>query len=139
VPRRVYRTVLEFSYIIRRSLVLRSNRVIAHLVHIGVIRGINTRVRLVILAQSSYQRAKGSSQLSRAEYSTRIRSCQSSYLLVGLVLVNTSETPLVETRPEEEVPAVLVGRKLAPEFFRVFAISTKVMDLRAEEEDLEEC
>jgi N-acetylmuramic acid 6-phosphate (MurNAc-6-P) etherase len=61
---------------------------------------------------------------------------------VGLVLVDASETPPVETRPEEEVLAVLAGRKSAPEFFRVFAMSAKVTDLGAEEEDpedLEEC
>jgi hypothetical protein len=58
---------------------------------------------------------------------------------VGLVLVNASETPLMETHLEEEVPAVLVGRKSAPKFFRVFTMSAKVTDLGAEEEDLEEC
>ena len=58
---------------------------------------------------------------------------------MGLVLVDMSETPLVETHSEEEVLAVLAGRKSAPEFFRVFIMSAKVMDLGAEEEELEEC
>jgi hypothetical protein len=67
-------TVLEFSRVVSRSLVLRLDEVIAHLVQVGVISGIDARVMLAILALSSCRRAKGSGWLSRAECSTSIRS-----------------------------------------------------------------
>jgi hypothetical protein len=54
MPYITYKTTLEFFYIIRRSLVLRFNKVIVYLIYISVIKGIKARVRLIILAQSSY-------------------------------------------------------------------------------------
>jgi hypothetical protein len=98
--------------VVSRSLVLRSDGVIAHPVRVGVISGIDARVMPAILALSSCRRAKGSSRLSRAECSTSIRSRRSSRFIVGLpvpiellVLVEARETPLdidVAPRPEEE-------------------------------------
>src|SRR5271169_4538778 len=126
VPRRTRMTVSEFSGVVSRSLVLRSDGVIAHPVRVGVISGIDARVMPAILAQSSCRRAKGSGRLSRAECSTGIRSRRSSRFLVGLlVLVGARETP---PDPEEEVSDALAERKSAPEFFRVFAISAKLTD-----------
>ena len=100
-----------------RSLVLRSDRVIAHLVRVGVISRIDARVMLAILALSSCRRVKGSSRLSRAECFTGIRSHRSSCFIVGLlvligllVLVEARETPLdidVAPRLEEEELGVL--------------------------------
>jgi hypothetical protein len=55
---RVLIKISEFSYIIRRSLVLRSDGVIAYLVRVGIIRGIIARVRPVIWVYSVYYRAK---------------------------------------------------------------------------------
>ena len=67
-------TILEFSRVVSRSIILRLDGVIAHLVWVGVISGIDARVMLAILAQSSCRRAKGSSWLSRADCSSGIRS-----------------------------------------------------------------
>jgi hypothetical protein len=123
--------------VVSRSLVLRLDKVIAHLVQVGVISGIDARVMLVILAHSSCQRANGSSRLSKAECSTSIRSRRSSRFLVGLpVPVEARETPPeldVVLRPEEGVLGVLAERKSTPEFFRVFAMSAKLTDFVAEE------
>jgi hypothetical protein len=111
--------------------------VIAYLVRVGVISGIDARVMPVILAQSSYRRAKGSSRLSRAECSTSIRSRQSSCFLIGLpVLVEARETPLeidVALLLEEEELGALAEQKSAPEFFRVFTMSVKLTDFAADE------
>jgi hypothetical protein len=80
--------------------------------------------------------------LSRAEYSTGIRSCRSSCFLVELLVL--VELPvLVEAReilpeidivpcPEEEELGALSEQKSAPEFFRVFAISAKLTDFAAD-------
>ena len=105
-------TISEFSRVVSRSLVLKSDRVIAHLVRVGVISRIDAKVMPAILALSSCRRAKGSGRLSRAECSTGIRSRRSSRFMVGLpvpvellVLVEARETPPeidVAPRPEEE-------------------------------------
>jgi hypothetical protein len=114
-----------------------------------VISGIDARVMPVILVQSSYRRVKGSSWLSRAECSTSIRSRWSSRFLVGLlvpielpVLVEARETPLeIDVAPhlEEEELGALAERKSAPEFFRVFTMSTKLTDFAVDEEGVVEC
>jgi hypothetical protein len=136
-------TILEFSRVVSRSLVLRLDGVIAHLVWVGVISGIDARVMPAILAQSSCRRAKGSSWLSRAECSTSIRSRWSSGFLVGLlVLVEARETPPeidVALLLEEEELGALAERKSAPEFFRVFAMSAKLTDFAADEGGAVEC
>jgi hypothetical protein len=131
-------TVSEFSRIVSRSLVLRSDKVIAYPVQVGIISRIDARVIPAILAQSSCRRAKGSGQLSRAECSTSIRSCRSSCFIVGLpvlvellVLVEAREVlPEIDVAPcpEEEELGTLAEYKSAPEFFRVFAISAKLTD-----------
>jgi hypothetical protein len=147
--RRTCITVLEFLGVVSRSLVLRSDKVIAYLVRVGIISGIDTRVMPAILAQSSYRRVKGSSRLSRVECSTSIRSRRSSYFLVGL-LVLVELLDLVEAREtllelniapylEEEELRTLVERKSTPKFFRVFAMSTKLTDFVANEEGTIEC
>jgi hypothetical protein len=41
---RTHMTISEFSKVVSRSLVLRLDRVIAHLVQVGIISGINARV-----------------------------------------------------------------------------------------------
>jgi hypothetical protein len=129
--------------VVSRSLVLRSDGVIAHPVRVGVISGIDARVMPVILAQSSCRRAKGSGRLSRAECSTGIRSRRSSRFWVGLlVLVEARETPPeldVALRPEEEELGALAERKSAPEFFRVFAMSAKLTDFAVGEGGAVEC
>ena len=114
-----------------------------------MISGIDARVMPAILAQSSCRRVKGSSRLSRADYSTSIRSRWSSRFLVGLlvliellVLVEARETPLeIDVAPclEEEELGALAERKSAPEFFRVFAMSAKLTDFVADEEGVVEC
>jgi hypothetical protein len=78
--------------------------------------------------------------LSRVVCFIRIRSWRSSCVLIGpLVPIDASEMPLeVETRLEEEGLGVLAEQKLAPEFFRVFAMFVKVMDLGLEEGSKEE-
>lgn len=134
---------------VSRSLILRLDGVIAYLVQVGVISGIDARVIPVILAQSSCRRAKGSSWLSRAECSTSIRSRQSSRFWVGLlvpiellVLVEARETPLeinVAPCPEEEELGALAEWKSAPEFFRVFAMSAKLTDFTVDKEGVVEC
>jgi hypothetical protein len=90
-------------------------------------------VRPVILAQSSYRIAKGLGRLRRTVFLIRIRRRRSSFGLAGpLDLVDISETPLefkVGLRPEEEVLGALTERKSTPKFFRVFAMSAKVIDL----------
>ncbi len=141
--RRTRITISEFSRVVSRFLVLRLDRVIAYLVRVGVISRIDARVMLVILAQSSCRRAKGSSWLSRAECSTSIRSRRSSrFLVVLLVLVEARETlPEIDVAPrlEEEGPGALAERKTAPEFFRVFAMSTKLTNFAVDEEGAVEC
>jgi len=110
--------------------------VIAHLVYVNVIRGIDARVRPVILAQSSYYIAKGLGQLRRTVFSIRIRRRRSFFGLVGpLDPVDVSKTPpefKMGLRPKEEVLGALAERKSAPKFFRVFAMSMKVTDLALE-------
>jgi hypothetical protein len=138
IPRITYSTISAFSYKVRRSYVLRLDGVIAHLVYISVIRGIVARVRLAILAQSSYYKAKGLGLLRRAIFSIRIRRRRSSFGLTEpldpLDPLNVSETPLelVDPWPKEEGLGALVERKSAPEFFRVFAMFIKVIDLGLE-------
>ena len=128
---------------VSRSLVLRSDGVIAHPVRVGVISGIDARVMPVILAQSSCRRAKGSGRLSRAECSTGIRSRRSSRFLIGLpVLVEARGMPPeidMAPLPEEEELGALAECKSAPEFFRVFAISAKLTDFAADEGGAVEC
>lgn len=118
----------------KRSLVLRSDGVIAYPVRVGVIRGIDARVRSVILVYSSCQRVKGSGLLSRAVSSIgmrRRRSSRSGFivpiepldLLEPLDPEEARETLLVDPWPDEEGLYVLAGRKSAPEFFKVFTMS----------------
>ena len=59
-----------------------------------------------------------------------------------LVLVEARETPLeIDVTPylEEEELGALVEWKSTPEFFRVFAMSTKLTDFRVDEEGVVEC
>src|SRR5215212_5365832 len=122
-----------FSLVRRRSLVVRSDGVIAHPVRVGAMSGIDAKVRPVILVQSSCRRAKGSGLWSKAVGSTGMRSRRSSrfFPLVELVVAEAGETP-----PGIDVgalPVALATRKSAPEFFRVFAMSAKLADFAAEE------
>ena len=143
VLHRTHITISEFSRVVSRSLVLRLDGVIAHLVQVGMISGIDARVMPVILAQSSCWRAKGSGRFSRAECSTGTRSRRSSRFLVELpVSVEVRETPPeieVTPRPEEEGLGALAERKSAPEFFRVCAMSAKLTDFAADEGGAVEC
>jgi hypothetical protein len=128
-----YSIISVFSCVVRRSRVFRSDKVIAYLVYISIIRGINTRVKLVILAQSSYHIAKGLGRLRRAIFSIRIKRWRSSFGLVGpLDPIDVSEM-LPEFKvglySKEEVLGALVERKSTPKFFKVFAIFIKVIDL----------
>ena len=138
VPRITCSTISEFSYKVRRSRVLRLDRVITYLVRVSVIRGIMARVRPAILAQSSCRKVKGLGLLRRAVFSIRIRRRRSSFSLAEpldpLDPLDVSETPpeLMDPRPEEEGPGALIERKSAPEFFRVFTMSAKVTDLGPE-------
>jgi hypothetical protein len=63
--------------------------------------------------------------------------------LIGLlVLVEARETPLeINVAPllEEEELGALAERKSAPEFFRVFAMSTKLTDFTADKGRAVEC
>src|SRR5436190_20893295 len=107
----------------------------AHPVQVGMIRGIFASVRPVILAHSSCRRAKGSGHWSRAECSIGIRSRWSSRLFSPLLEeLEVRDTPPpeinVEAFPDEAELGVLVPRKSAPEFFRVFAMSAKLTDFR---------
>jgi hypothetical protein len=59
-----------------------------------------------------------------------------------LVLVEARETPLeIDVAPclEEEELGALTERKSAPEFFRVFAMSTKLTNFAADKEGVVEC
>jgi hypothetical protein len=60
---------------------------------VKAIKGINTSVKLLILAQSSYFKAKGASLLSRALYSIAIRRRLSSHYYYSF--------------PEEEIDTLL--------------------------------
>jgi hypothetical protein len=76
---------------------VRSNRVIAHLVRVSVISGIKARVRPVILAHSSYQRAKGFGLLRRAYFLIGMKSllslCFSGLLRLLLTKANKPVAP----------------------------------------------
>jgi hypothetical protein len=82
---------------------VRSNRVIAHLVYISIISGIEARVRLVILAHSSWQRAKGFSLFKRAYFLIGIRSRLSLHfnrsLRLLLIEANKPMAPLLIEAP----------------------------------------
>jgi hypothetical protein len=74
----------------------------------------------------------------------RIRSRRSLHFLVGLLVpVNIRETLLevvIGACLREEGLSLLVERKSAPKFFRVFAMSTKLTNLGGlEEEGVVEC
>lgn len=89
-----------------------------------MISRINARVRLVILAQSSCCRAKGSGRLSRAVGLTGMRSRRSSRVLVeALDLAGEREAPPVLVVGAFPKGGVLAKPWLTPEFFRVFAMS----------------
>jgi hypothetical protein len=89
VPYKTCIIISVFSYVVRMSRVVRSDKVIAHLVRISVISGIEARVRPVILAYSSCRRVKGSGLLRRACFSIRMRSLLSSRFNGSLRLLLT--------------------------------------------------
>ena len=83
------------------SRVVRSDEVIAHPVRVGVISGIEARVRPVILAHSSCRRAKGSGLLRRACFSIGMRSLLSSRFSGSLRLLLTEADEPVAPPPIE--------------------------------------
>jgi hypothetical protein len=114
---------------------VRSAGVIAHPVLVGVISGIEPKVRPVILAQSSCRRAKGSGLSSSALGSIGTKSRRSSCFFPERVDPRGAPPEfVVGARPEEEVLFVFALRKSAPEFFRVFATSAKLTDFEAEDD-----
>src|SRR5271163_1509120 len=107
-----------FSCEVRRSLVVQSAGVIAHLVRVGAICGIAAKERPVVL-QSSWRRAKGSGLLSSAPFSTVTRRRRSSHFFPFSVVVEIGVGP-------GGGRGVLALRKSAPEFLRVLAMSAKL-------------
>jgi hypothetical protein len=83
------------------SRVVRSDEVIAHPVRVGVISGIEARVRPVILAHSSCRRAKGSGLLRRACFLIEMRSLLSSRFNKSLRLLLTEANEPVALLPIE--------------------------------------
>ena len=83
---------------------MRSDGVIAHPVRIGVISGIEARVRPVILAHSSCRRAKGSGLLKRACFLIGMRSLLSSRFSGSLRLLLTEADEPVAPLPIEAPP-----------------------------------
>ena len=107
-----------FSCKVRRSLVVQSARVIAHLVHVGAICRIAAKERPVVL-QSSWRRAKGSSLLSSAPFSTVTRRRQLSHFFPFSVVVEIRVGLGGDC-------SILALQKLASEFLRVLAMSAKL-------------
>jgi hypothetical protein len=112
--------------------VVRSNRVIAYLVRVRAIRGIDASIRLLILAQSSCLRAKGASLLSKALCLTAIRRRLSSRYCCGfpeegidmlLDLLEFNKVQLLLKKAKLGVFDAL--RRSALKFFRVFAMFAK--------------
>ena len=93
-----------FSYVVRMSRVVRSDKVIAHLVRISVINRIEARVRPVILTYSSCRRAKGSGLLKRACFLIGMRSLLSSRFNKSLRLLLTEANEPVAPPPIKAPP-----------------------------------
>lgn len=125
-----------FSSVVRRSLVRRSDGVIAHPVRVGAITGIEASVRPVILAQSSCLRAKASGLWSKASGLTAIRSRRSSrFGGVVEIKVEAKVTPPgieVGFLPDEGATGALAGWKSAPELFKALAMPAKLVGFAAE-------